>query len=89
MKTRKITKDTHPYPNFFNAAIEIGPTSSSLARALGVSERAATNYLNGSSLPSVKIVKRHPTIDAALTLDLAPRSVKTPRQMQEIAENSS
>lgn len=80
---------THPYPHFFEALRAFGNTSPEIARALGVSQRSAYCYMRGSALPNVKVVKRHPSIDLALTLDLTPQAAKTNNKVQEIAENMS
>ena len=72
MRIRKITRESHPYPHFFTALLAFGKSSPEIARALGGSQRSAAVYLSGEGLPRVEVVKRHPTIDAALTLDLAP-----------------
>ena len=70
---------SHPYPNFAKALAAYGSTSPEIARALGVSQRSALEYMRGRSLPRVEVVKRHPRLDAALTLDLGPNAVSMPK----------
>ena len=79
----------HPYPHFAEALRAYGNSAPKIAKALGVSTRSALGYLRGEALPHVKVVKRHPTIDAALTLDLAPRLVDLGSGIPKTAENSS
>jgi hypothetical protein len=83
-----VMKD-HPYPNFAAALLMLGTSSIEVARALGVSQRSAHSYMRGRALPRVEVVKRHPTIDKALTLDLSPKVTKKDRRVQETAENMS
>ena len=64
----------HPYPHFLAAIEQLGKTDDERARVLGVSRRMIVSYRKGAALPSVLIVKRHPTIDRALTLDLSPKT---------------
>ena len=87
----------HPYPHFAEALRAFGDTSPKIAKALGVSQRAAYDYMIGVSLPKVQIVKLHPELDQALTLDFAHRQKRqrTPRKQRmpvpppsESAENS-
>ena len=78
----------HPHPHFAEALRAFGESSPEVARALGVSQRSAYNYIAGLALPHVKVVKRHPTIDAALTLDLAPAPVNTGTSLAETGEKS-
>jgi DNA-binding XRE family transcriptional regulator len=61
----------HPYPNFAQALRAYGETSVEIARALGVSQRSAYNYMTGKYLPTVQLVKRKPDLDEALTKDFA------------------
>jgi hypothetical protein len=80
----------HPYPHFAEALRAYGDSSPAIARALGVSQRSALNYLTGSALPRVQIVKRFPLLDHALTLDIPAAPVaETDQNTQEIAENSA
>jgi hypothetical protein len=63
----------HPYPNFQKALTALAPTNRQRAALLAVSERAIAYYLAGEILPPVEKVKLFPTLDHALTLDLAPK----------------
>ncbi len=89
MRTPKTPPPPHPYPHFAEALLGFGASSPEIARALGVSQRSALNYMTGQALPRVEVVKRHPAIDHALTLDLSPRLAKPAKDVQEIAENMS
>jgi len=62
----------HPYPHFLSAIEQLAETDRERAAILGVSRRQVVSYRMGDALPRVEIVKRHPTIDDALTLDLRP-----------------
>lgn len=86
---RKQIRSDHPYPHFAEALREYGNDSVAIARALGVSQRSAYNFLQGQGLPKVVIVKSHPVLDAALTLDFAHRKKETANRLQENAENMS
>jgi hypothetical protein len=80
----------HPYPHFAEALKVYGDNSPAIARALGVSQRSAHNYLTGSALPRVQVVKRFPLLDHALTLDISAAPLaNTDRNAQEIAENTA
>lgn len=67
------SEKAHPYPNFAKAVREMGGTVEEIANLLGVSPRSVASYLNGSSLPHTRVVKEHPTIDLALSLDFASK----------------
>lgn len=71
MKTHAQNSADHPYPNFVEALKGLGRTHSEIASLLGVSPRSIFNYLAGTYLPPTPVVKSHPTIDHALTLDFA------------------
>jgi hypothetical protein len=62
----------HPWPNFRNALLDLAPTNRERAEMLGCSERTVAYYLSGLMLPPVEKVKRYPSLDRALTLDVAP-----------------
>lgn len=64
--------DQHPYPHFKNAMLRLAPTNRERAALLECSQRAIAYYLSGVMLPPVEKVKKFPTLDHALTLDLAP-----------------
>lgn len=70
------------YPNFRRALIDRAPTNRQRAALLVVSERTIAYYLSGAILPPVEKVKQFPSLDQALTLDLAPKAgsnlVQTP-----------
>lgn len=88
MRTPKYTDTPHPYPHFAAELLKIGD-SIAVARALGVSQRSAYDYLRGAGLPKVAVVKSHPALDEALTLDFAKKPAKRAKRVQEIAENMS
>lgn len=61
------------YPHFRQALISLAPTNRERAALLECSQRTVAYYLSGMMLPPVEKVKRFPTLDHALTLDLAPK----------------
>lgn len=71
MKTHVQLGPDHPYPNFAEALKGLGRTHTEIASLLGVSPRSVFNYLAGIYLPPTPVVKSHPAIDQALTLDFA------------------
>jgi hypothetical protein len=89
MRTPKIPETPHPYPNFAQALRQFGADSVEIGKALGVSRRAALMYMNGQLLPKTAIVKSHPILDEALTLDFAARRKKPIKRMPKSAENMS
>lgn len=64
----------HPYPHFLRALEQLAATDAQRADALGVSRGMVLRYRLGRALPSVDIVKKHPTLDDALTRDFRPES---------------
>lgn len=58
------------YPHFTEALRGLGNTNDECAQRLGVSRTSFYLYLRGEMLPPVEKVKRFPTLDNALTLDI-------------------
>jgi predicted transcriptional regulator len=81
MRVMKFDLERHPYPHFVRALLAFGTTSVDIARALGVTQSSAHSYLRGKALPRIEVVKRHPTLDAALTIDLAPQAEQSNRSL--------
>lgn len=61
------------YPHFRQALLDLAPTNRARANLLECSQRTIAYYLSGVMLPPVEKVKKFPTLDHALTLDLAPQ----------------
>ena len=89
MATAKKIGAEHPYPHFAYAVRALGRTIPVIAMTMGVSERSVKEYLRGTALPRVEVVKRIPALDTALTLDIAPRCTDSVNSVAFIAKNSS